>query len=240
MHANRTPNADRSRGSQRRLLLTGSFVAALTLSACSSGSSSSTTTASSVQSTSSSTSHSASTTSSPAGKGVAVTDTTGNQYKLNAGLVVRTTEVTDAEGDTQTAPSGQAYLTTTITVTNPTSSPESVGDFDFNQASTRLAQDLQLTINSTDASSFGVDPSSCGQGGLPANLCPVSSGGAVFVDSDSATIAVDNARGVGPGSSIRITLTAGPVSQSIEAGDVMVYFTGGPTSAQPVLIPQSG
>lgn len=173
-------------------------------------------------------------TSSATASAVIVSDSTGSTFDVSASPVIVTVAVTVNSFVWSAAP-GQEFLADTLTVKNPTGTVEPLSDFD--DLTSGLASDVAFVMSSTNASSSGflLD---CGIDPLyPATVCPVSYGQGLTVDSDSADHDDGSASlSLAPGSTAQITLSYGPVLDSLTATMVSSYFDGGvgaPTDLTP-------
>jgi len=123
---------------------------------------------------------------------------------------------------------GQTFLVDNVTVQNPTSNPEPLSGFD--DPASGLATDLDFVMPATDAGASGFS-SDCGADpGYPADVCPITFGEGLVVDSNSAAHAGTADETLAPGSSAQISVSYGPVSGTVPAGKVSLSFHHGATA----------
>jgi hypothetical protein len=129
---------------------------------------------------------------------------------------------------------GQTFLVDMLTVKNPTTTIETLSDFD--DLTSGLAPDVAFVMDASDAAPLGYS-SDCGiDPAFPPPLCTISFGQGLTVDVDSADHDNRSAVMLPPGSTAQITLSYGPVLTSVAPTMVSVYFDGGvsmPTDLTP-------
>ncbi len=123
---------------------------------------------------------------------------------------------------------GQAFLVDDVTVQNPTSRPEPLSAFD--DPASGLATDLDFVMPATDAAASGFSADCGADPGYPADVCPITFGEGLVVDSNSAAHAGTADETLAPGASAQISVSYGPVSGTVPAGKVSLSFHHGATA----------
>jgi hypothetical protein len=156
---------------------------------------------------------------------VAVSDAGGSLFLVKASPVTSSLYVNLNAFLWSSAP-GQDFLTDTLTVTNSSASHvENLSD--FHDLASGLGPHVDFVVSATDAATMGYS-ADCGVNpSFPSSLCPISLGGGLTVDSDSASHNGSSAVTLSPGSSAQIALSYGPVMTSITAAKVALYFDNG-------------
>ena len=155
---------------------------------------------------------------------VAVSDVGGSRFEVSASPVVASIVVAVNSFQWSAAP-GQEFLVDNLTVKNPTAGVETLSDFD--DLTSGLADDVAFVMSAADARPLGYS-SDCGiDPAYPSSLCTISFGQGLTVESDSIDQANRSAVELPPGSTAQIAVSYGPVSDSVMAAKVSVYFDGG-------------
>ena len=165
-------------------------------------------------------------------EGVVVTDASGATFRVELAPMTSTPYV-DADTFLWSAAPGQQFLRDIVTVTNPTTAPESLSAFD--DLVSGHALDLEFTLSADNAATTGYS-SDCGaDADFPSSVCPFSFGQGVTVDLDSANHGDRSVVQFAPGASAQITVSYGPILMAVQPAMVGVYFDNGQAAA--VLLP---
>jgi hypothetical protein len=155
---------------------------------------------------------------------VAVSDSGRSTFEVSASPVEAASVINVHSFVWSSAP-GQTFLVDTLTVKNPTAQIETLSD--FHDLTSGLAPDVTFVMNASNAASLGYSDD-CGiDPAYPAPLCSISFGQGLTVDNDSADHDNRSPVVLSPGSTAQITLSYGPVLDSVTATVVSVYFDGG-------------
>ena len=155
---------------------------------------------------------------------VTVSDRAGSTFEVSASPVTASI-ATVADSFLWSAAPGQDFLVDTLTVRNPTAAVETLSDFD--DLTSGLADDVTFVASATNVGAWGYS-SDCGiEPAYPSTLCPISFGQGLTVDSDTADHDDRSAVELSPGSTAQITLSYGPVLDTLSPAMVSVYFYGG-------------
>jgi hypothetical protein len=156
---------------------------------------------------------------------VAVSDSGGSNFLVEAAPMMWSPYV-NVDGFLYSAAPRQNFLADTLTVTNP-SGGETENLSDFDDLSSGLANDIDFVMNVSDAAMLGFS-SDCGvDPAYPPSLCPISLGQGLTVDSDSANHDDRSVVPLSPGASTQITLSYGPVVGNVKPNMVAAYFDNG-------------
>ena len=120
---------------------------------------------------------------------------------------------------------GQDFLVDNLTVTNPTSNPETLSDFD--NLTSGLAANLDFVMSAANAGASGFSSDCEVHAGFPPGLCPISFAEGLTVDSNSVVRSSTATNTLAPGASAQIMVSYGPVSANVAPDAVSVYFHNG-------------